>query len=106
MKRHCANICKIKSGNFIPNESCQRLFHSSPRLLKSRGGGKKKMIIDASKEELFPTRRGNVLYEQELALSDKIRSARIAKKRKMHEIATQRHANLIFEILQEALNNG
>ena len=47
-----------------------------------------------------------MLYEDGLALSDKIRSARRAKKRKMHQITTQKHANLIFELLHEALHNG
>ena len=89
----------------IPKQTI-RSFHASPRPFQKRIRSKQSITIDASQEQLFPTRRGSVLYEEELALSDKIRSARIAKRRKMHQITTHKHATSMFEILQEALNNG
>ena len=94
-----------KSRNFLLHWNHKSLFHASPHLLRKRGGGSKTIVIDAAKEEIFPTRRGHSMYEEELSLSDKIRSVRLAKKKKMHQIQTQKHANLIFEILHEALHN-
>lgn len=46
-----------------------------------------------------------MLYEDGLSLSEKIRSARRVKKRKMHQITTQKLANSIFELLHFALHN-
>merc|ERR1719295_2195927 len=91
----------ILSSTSLPISSS---FHSSPHP-RGRRGGKVSIEIDAFKEELFPTRRGNVLYEDGLSLSEKIRSARRVKKRKMHQITTQKLANSIFELLHFALHN-
>ena len=111
MKQQLQKCLYGKSRNFYLFNNTyynhKYLFHSSPHLLRKRGhGGTQNIVIDAAKEEIFPTRRGHVMYEEELALSDKIRSVRIAKRKKMHQIETSKHANLIFEILHEALHNG
>ena len=86
----------------------RRYIHRSPILHRKKNpeNEDKYIEIDSKKEELFPTRRGHIIYEQELALSEKIRSARAQRKDKKHSIETAKISRLTYLILQEVLHNG
>lgn len=86
----------------------KRSFHGSPRLsfAKKSRSSTKSIQINAFDEEIFPNHRSQIKYEQELALKDKIRSARIARRHKLHEIYTLKFAQLMFEVLLDTLQRN
>ena len=105
-KQTIQHVSTMKSSrNFLKyHQRCS--IHQSPRLLFGTTTGKtRRLELDASHEEIFPTGRSRIAYERDLTLKDKLRASKLLEKQQQYQINNHKYASEMYDILSHILHS-